>query len=100
MQTSTINKAGVKKVVDHYQRFPAHIYKTKEGLWRGFVAPYDVTHEAKTKKEVENILPKLVELYEEGLVKYKNPSHLVNVPLSDEEDIDEFLNWTKSMVGK
>ncbi len=100
MQTITSDKTCTKKVVDHYKKYPAHIYKTKDGLWRGFVVPYDITHEAKTKKEVEEVLPKLVELYEEGLAKYKNPSHLVSVPLSDKEDINEFQVWAKNMVGK
>ena len=68
-------------------------YKTVDGMWRGFMTPYDVSFEAKTRKKVEEVLPKLVKLYEEGLQKYKNPAHLMTVPLSDKEDIKVFDKW-------
>ncbi len=76
----------------------AHIYKTKDGKWRGFYVPYDVAYEAKTKKEVEEVLPKMVELYEEGLQKYNNPSHLSAVPLSDPEDQEVFCSWVNKIT--
>lgn len=97
MQTISKTKKELSSGVIQYQKF-AHIYKTAEGLWRGFVAPYDVTYEAKTKKKVEEILPKLVALYEEGLEKYKYPKHLTSVALSDKEDRNEFFRWTKSVM--
>lgn len=96
---STTLKTASSKKVDSYRKF-VHIYKTKEGLWRGFATPYDVSYEAKTKKKVEEVLPKLVELYEDGLAKYKNPQHLMIVPISDEEDRNEFIAWSKLMSKK
>lgn len=79
-----------------YSHF-AHIYKTKTGKWRGFFVPYDVSFEAKTRKEVEEVLPKMVALYEEGLKKYNNPIHLSAVPLSDPEDSEEFSLWASKV---
>lgn len=98
MISTVATKTSTNKKVDSYRKF-VHIYKTSSGLWRGFVTPYDVTFEEKTKKKVEEILPKLVALYEDGLAKYKNPSHLMSVPLSDEEDRREFITWSKTMSG-
>ena len=89
--TNRSSKQSSGKVV-----FPrvTQIYKSENGLWRGFMTPYDVSFEAKTKKKVEEILPKLVELYEEGLKKYDYPEHLKHVPISNEEDalvFDKYL---------
>src|SRR5947209_2331571 len=66
------------------------VYKSRNGLYRGFVQPYDVTYEAveeqNTQNSVLSILRDMREQYEEGLKKYEYPSHLSAVPLSDEED--------------
>ena len=85
----SISKTGLGVVYPKVSLF----YKTEDGLWRGFMTPYDVSFEAKTRKKVEEVLPKLVKLYEEGLQKYKNPPHLMTVPLSDKEDIKIFDKW-------
>lgn len=91
------SKKNVKNIRFTYSHL-AHIYKTKTGKWRGFFVPYDVSYEAKTKKEVEEVLPKMVTLYEEGLEKYNNPSHLLAVPLSDPEDTEEFSLWVEKVT--
>lgn len=99
---NTLNNETRRKIsngIISYSHF-AHIYKTKEGKWRGFFVPYDVTYEARTKKEVEEVLPKMVTLYEDGLRKYGNPSHLANVPLSSEEDTLEFISWVEKVTQK
>ena len=88
----TKNRTVTRKIT--YER-NAHIYKTKNGTWRGFVTPYDITFEASTKKKVEEVLPEMVQLYEEGLKRYNNPQHLIAVPLSYEEDIKEFEKLKK-----
>lgn len=62
------------------------VYKSKNGLWRGFCNPYDVTCNSDTKEEAKQQLIKLVRLYEEGLQKYHNPRHLVFKELSSKED--------------
>lgn len=91
------NKKGVSDTKFSYSHL-AHIYKTKTGKWRGFFVPYDVSYEAITKKEVEEVLPKMVTLYEEGLKKYNYPIHLSAVPLSDPEDSEEFSLWAGKVV--
>lgn len=83
----TVSRTEEHKIT--YKRVP-HIYKTKEGTWRGFVTPYNVTFEASSRKKVEEVLPEMVKLYEAGLEKYNYPSHLMKVPLSYQEDIEEF----------
>ncbi len=65
-------------------------YKLKTGQWRGFVFPYDITTEAETKKQAQNALEEMVEVYEEGLKKYDYPDHLKKKALSDSEDKDVF----------
>jgi hypothetical protein len=98
MSSLTHSKTSVNNKVNGYQKF-THIYQTKEGLWRGFVTPYDVTYEDKTREKVEDVLPKLTKLYEEGLKKYSYPAHLSVVSLTDEEDINEF-NQYAAKIGR
>lgn len=62
------------------------VYKTKNGNWRGFCSPYDVTTEAYTSEEAKKQLEDQVKLYEEGLKKYSYPEHLAIKELSDKED--------------
>ena len=61
------------------------VYK-RDGEWRGFCAPYDVSTNASTKKEAQSQLEKLVDLYEDGLKKYNFPQHLSVKEISDEHD--------------
>lgn len=61
------------------------IYKSKDGSWRGFCSPYDVSCNAPTKEEVMKRLEKLVVLYEDGLKQYNYPGHLSVKKLSDPE---------------
>ena len=99
MSLATRARTSINNKVDSYQKF-TYIYQTKEGLWRGFVTPYDVTYEDKTKEKVEEVLPKLAKLYEEGLKKYNNPAHLAVVSLTDEEDILEFNRYAARIARK
>jgi len=98
MSLITRTRTSKNNTIDRYQKF-THIYQTKKGLWRGFVTPYDVTYEDKTREKVEGVLPKLVKLYEEGLKKYNNPPHLAVVSLTDDEDIAEFNRYA-AKIGK
>lgn len=75
------------------------VYKTKDGGWRGFCSPYDVTCEAKKKTEAMDRLERLVKLYEKGLGKYGYPKHLSIRPLSDREDKIVFEKVKKKIVS-
>lgn len=61
-------------------------YKAKNGNWRGFCSPYDITCEAYTLKQTKQKLMRLVELYEDGLKKYNYPQHLAFRQLTEKED--------------
>lgn len=62
------------------------VYKSKNGNWRGFCYPYDVTCNADTKEEAMEALNGLVETYEESLERHNNPRHLIEKRLTDRED--------------
>lgn len=62
------------------------IYKSKDGNWRGFCYPFDVSCTAKTSKEAKKILENLVDVYIDGLKKYNFPSHIAVKEISDKED--------------
>lgn len=66
------------------------VYKSKNGSWRGFAHPYDVTTEASTKERAFTAVEEMVEAYADALKKYDFPKHLTNKPLSDGEDRDKF----------
>lgn len=66
------------------------VYKDKNGHWRGFCSPYDVSCEGKTKQSVMNKLQALVSLYENRLKKYKYAKHLAIKPLSEPKDKEIF----------
>jgi len=68
------------------------VYKSKNGLYRGFVQPYDITYEGETQEQVLSVLKDMTSLYEEGLKKYNSPEHLTTVPLSDDEDREKLNN--------
>ncbi|MEK7081255.1 MAG: hypothetical protein AAB902_02620 [Patescibacteria group bacterium] len=74
------------------------VYKSKNGSYRGFVQPYDITYEDDTSEKVLSALKDMTIEYEEGLKKYNNPSHLSVVPLSDEEDKEKWNNISPSLV--
>jgi len=76
-------------------------YRAKNGSWRGFVAPYNITTEAETKEQAQTALQEMVEVYEEGLKKYDYPEHLTVVTLSDDEDKDVFNHLAvKALVNQ
>ncbi|XOB42168.1 MAG: hypothetical protein ACKKMP_02275 [Candidatus Nealsonbacteria bacterium] len=62
------------------------VYKAKDGNWRGFCSPYDITCEAETRLETMKRIKKSFKLYEEGLEKYGYPKHLSLRKLSDAQD--------------
>ena len=62
------------------------VYKSKEGYWSGFCAPYDVTCQAGSKEKAMKNLESLVELYEKELAEFGYPKHLSLRPLSLAED--------------
>ncbi|MEK9174867.1 MAG: hypothetical protein AAB725_02765 [Patescibacteria group bacterium] len=66
------------------------VYKSKDGNWRGFCFPYDITCNAISKEDAIKKLTGLVETYEECLGQYNNPKHLMINSLSDKEDSDVF----------
>ncbi|MEK7187137.1 MAG: hypothetical protein AAB690_02470 [Patescibacteria group bacterium] len=65
-------------------------YKSKNGTWRGFVHPYNITTEAESKNQALTALREMADIYEEGLKKHDYPSHLANKHLADEEDSQMF----------
>lgn len=67
-----------------------YVYKSKNGSWRGFAHPYDVTIEAATKTKALSALKEMVREYEVGLKKYGYPAHLANRALTDSEDNERF----------
>jgi hypothetical protein len=74
-------------------------YKSKSGLWRGFVLPYNITFEAETRDEVIMVLKEMSESYNEGLNKHESPAHLVSVPLSEEEDISKYSEISMDLMS-
>lgn len=89
-----LNKiTGVKSIVDYSSVMV--IYQTSEGSWRGFVVPFDITYEAETKSEVKKVLHDMIFSYVQALKEYDNPSHLADVPLSDNEDEKKWsrISW-------
>lgn len=66
------------------------VYKSKEGVWKGFAHPYNVVTEASTKAEALAILKGLVDAYEGELRIFNFPSHLISKSLNDLEDRQVF----------
>ena len=75
------------------------VYKSKNGLYRGFVQPYDITYESDTHTKVLEVLKEMTSEYEDGLIKYNHPSHLLHIPLSDEEDKEKLNNIAPHLFG-
>ena len=74
------------------------VYKSKSGMYRGFVHPYDITYEDETHEKVLSVLKDMTESYEEGLKKYDTPEHLIHVPLSDTEDKEKWNEISPSVI--
>jgi phenylalanyl-tRNA synthetase alpha subunit len=75
------------------QRMPPNmtirvVYHSKDGTWRGFCAPFDISCTAETAKQAMKKIDELHEMYMDGLKKYGYPTHLVSGKneLSDKED--------------
>ncbi len=98
--------AGVikKKVATSKKQMPVSsisvVYKSQQGMWRGFVVPYDVTYEGNSKKKVLEILQSMRDLYVQGLYRYNSPTHLSDVPLSDDEDIKVFNRISPELLKR
>ncbi len=67
------------------------VYKSKEGSWRGFAHPYNITIEATTKLKALNAVKDMVEAYEESLKRHDFPVNLRSKHLLNEQD-SEFFN--------
>ncbi|MEK7170044.1 MAG: hypothetical protein AAB767_02030 [Patescibacteria group bacterium] len=76
------------------------VYKSKEGYWKGFVHPYGVTSQAKSKARALTLLKELVEAYRKELKKYGFPSHLVYQTFVDVEDREMFSVVVKDAVDQ
>lgn len=75
-------------------------YKVKDGVWRGFVHPFDITYESATKKEVVSVLKDMLDAYVDGLHRYGNPAHLSNVPLSHTSDSAKWQRISIDLMSK
>lgn len=75
-------------------------YKTKNGNWRGFCNPYNVTCEARNGRIAMGLLKESVKLYESGLKKYGYPKHLSLRLLSNRQDKIIFNKVIKIIARK
>ena len=66
------------------------VYKSKEGYWKGFAHPYDVTTQANSKPAASRKLKELVKIYEDELKTFGYPPYLKQQPLSFLEDREIF----------
>ena len=62
------------------------VYKSKDGTWRGFCSPFDISCTADSQEKAMKKIDELVEVYMDGLKKYGYPMNLTIKELSDEED--------------
>lgn len=92
----------MKKAIEKYtpKLIVLVVYKTKNGNWRGFCNPYNVTCEARNGKETMSLLKESVKLYEEGLKKYGYPKHLSLRLLSNKQDKTIFDKVIKIIARK
>lgn len=74
------------------------VYKAKNGSWRGFVDPYDISIEAESKAEAIDALEDMLDTYEEVLEKYDHPAHLKNRRLTNDEDHDKFIQLVHKIL--
>ena len=74
------------------------VYKSKDGTWRGFCSPFDISCTADTQNEAMKKIDELVEIYTEGLKKYAYPVNLTIKELSDEEDKIVFNEVLKFII--
>jgi hypothetical protein len=88
LQTILGPRSSAKKELDCSSVLIA--YPSKNGKWRGFVQPYDITFEADSKTKVVKALKDMAETYEDMLKEYDYPEHLRSKPFSNEEDSSVF----------
>lgn len=88
MLTASKNNVFAEREVDF--SCVLYVYKSRNGSWRGFAHPYDVTIEAPTKVKAMSSLKEMVKEYEAGLKKYNYPARLAKRVLSDSEDSERF----------
>ncbi len=74
------------------------VYRSKDGTWRGFCAPFDISCTASNAEEAKKKIDELVNLYKEGLEKYNYPSNLTVKEVSDEEDKKVFDKVYKHVI--
>jgi len=75
------------------------VYRSKDGTWRGFCVPFDISCTAETAEKAMKAIDELVELYIDGLKKYGFPVHLTVKELSDEEDRKVFGRVLKHVIA-
>ncbi len=66
------------------------VYPIADGMWRGFVRPYDITIEAPSKREAIAALKEMTETYEDMLKMHGTPGHLAVKPFSNTDDSNQF----------
>lgn len=74
------------------------VYKSKDGTWRGFCSPFDISCTAKTANGAMKKMDVLMKVYIEGLHKYGYPSRLAVKEISDEEDRKVFEKVLKYVI--
>ena len=96
---SELTKSSVTKVNNQVNYSSVNVvYKSKGGLYRGFVQPYGITYEAETQKKVVDVLRDMVKVYEDTLKRYDNPEHLKHVPLSYPEDQEKYIAISPQLI--
>lgn len=75
-------------------------YLSENGMWRGFVMPYDLTYEADSRNKVIKVLQDMISSYRTALDEYDRPSHLTDVPLSYEEDQGKWEAISNDVINK
>lgn len=92
----SVEKPSSSSVVFTQQEFDFKailvVYKTNEGVWRGFIHPYGETTEADSKEEAIKKLRLLADAYHEVIKTYGSPIHLRNGHLEDVQDREVF-SW-------
>lgn len=104
MNTMTTKRVAQAKVVQPMEKVDFScimvVYKAKNGSWRGFAHPYNVTIEADTKSKASKALKEMVQTYEDGLKKYRYPTHLARKHLFDDEDNKRFEEISIGSISK
>jgi hypothetical protein len=72
MNSMTTHSSTASKTIDPIMM----VYRTSSNTWRGFVHPYNISTETKTRKAAVDALRAMNALYVEALEEYNYPAHL------------------------